>query len=383
MDNFITQTANGTKGQSQMKSSLVNLVNGNASLSPKDETNHYPIKSTVYRMKTENTVNILQMLRDEMSKCPNNNIHLHFHEIASITGLNRSVEFKGKGEAQPKTKALIDFRSNFFFRLSLTDEFMTLDDSKAWNVKNGQSLDEIFTSSDKLYDINGNQARIDLPDDKATILILWQDTEKLKEVLMNINKSKRNIITISTDNNDFFKKKRYLHDNDLLNKALYYFEDYSDGNTAFDYSIDPCLMIINNEGVIKYDDAYGFNQYPTDYSHIIDLIEKGEEYFSETDINRIKANKVNEWWWALSNEAKEEYIETIHEKFDEIELYAIYLNIVSEIAFDNNGGIYKSVKPYVVGMLSKKAKNVFDNLIREIENEGNLEEIMINISYID
>lgn len=387
LNNYTTSTPNITIGLLASNPSSNNQLNNSAfaSLISNDDDYHYPISSVVYQMETENTVDLLSMLCDEMKKCPNENINLNITELASLNGLDRSIEFVGKGEAFPKTKALVAFRSNFFSQLSMTNEFMTLDESKVWNVKDGKSLHELFSFPESSYDYNGNHVNPFLSNSKISVVVLWKDSEKLKEVLLKLSKHDSKIemdIIALTIGDDFFKKKKYIHDNDLANKASFYFEDSNQSNNwTFDYSIDPLIQIINSEGVIKYDEAYNPSTNLNEYLTIMNLIANSKEYYSEKELIKLKASKVNEWWWALSNEDKEQYINIVNQKFNDKGFNELYFNIASEISMNNKGGIYKWVQPHVVGLLPKKSKNIFDSLIKEIATEGQLEDIMTNIAY--
>lgn len=352
-----------------------------------------PISSIVYDQIREDCPSLVRILCEEMKQCPFNNIRLNFEELSSLNRLRREITLigkinidKNKDKDEDKEKLFKQFKERLDSSLSQTDEFAYSNIDKIWNVHYGKTIGDEFTSP-MLYDINANlsQMRISVSQDNMTMIILWKEEEAFSSIADSLkhrihSMPQLNIISVSLVEHNFFKRKEFLmtHSKSLPN-ATHYFEG-EPTKAFFTYNNQaPWIIILDNNRIIRYDSIWEGQ----DCIKIINRISQSKQV--EIEVECSERNKeylnANDYWWSASNKTKEHFIQIVDEELTEREMNDIEFTMYSQMIIDKRGIRSKLVKPQLAGSIEAEFKELLNEFIVDLGQNGQLHQISIQVSY--
>ena len=170
-----------------------------------DNTSNLPTPKIEITLKKrqENLSELIPIIKNEFKSCEFDSITSEIKENVSINGIKRKFEINGQIPLKNSLE-LNEFKNDLFSSLTNTNSFFDIDDNECWKIEETQSKGQKFESP-KLFNIDGNETNIKLPQ-KDCIIFIYENNNELNYIIDKIKKIP--IIFVCKTNNFFQKKKR-------------------------------------------------------------------------------------------------------------------------------------------------------------------------------
>ena len=333
-----------------------------------DNTSNLPTPKTEITLKKrqENLSDLISIIETEMKNSPYESIKSEIKENVSINGIKRTFEINGQIPSK-NSSLLNELKDDLFSSLTNTYSFFDIDDNESWKIEETQSKGQKFESP-ILYDFEGNETSIKLPQSDCIIFIYDKDDD-FNYIIDKINKI--NIVFVCKTNN-FFQKKKFLIQNGKLNQYPHYF--FSEGDNAFKNLKLPRIIVINEKGqVYENKSLNNLNE--------IDSLENNLLYIPNNEKENEYEN-LNSWWLKADNKTKMDIIYKINRELEESGFNNINFEIDTSFKVDNKGVYALRAVPIFRGCLQKNKEKDLKKFIDSTESELNLEKVQNLVSLI-
>ena len=311
------------------------------------------------KKRQENLSELIPIIKNEFKSCEFDSITSEIKENVSINGIKRKFEINGQIPLKNALE-LNEFKNDLFSSLTNTNSFFDIDDNECWKIEETQSKGQKFESP-KLFNIDGNETNIKLPQ-KDCIIFIYENNNELNYIIDKIKKIP--IIFVCKTNNFFQKKKELIQNNNLFDYEHYFF---SDNDKAFKNLKLPRIIILNDKGQI-------FNNRSLNNLNEIDTLENNLLYSPEEDIDNEYEN-LNSWWLNANNTIKMNVIYKINKQLDDSGFNNIDFEINTSFKIDNKGIYAMRAIPVFNGFLPKNKEKDLKKFIDSTQTEGNFEKI--------
>ena len=320
------------------------------------QNNITPKTELLLEKEQENLLELIKIIESEMKNSLYDSITSELKEKASIDGIKRQFEINGQ-IPNNTLSSLEEFKDDLFSSLSMTNSFFDIDDDESWKIEETQGKGQKFDSP-KLYNIEGNETTINLPQSDCIIFIYDNDND-----FNYINDTIKKIpIIFVCKTNNFLQRKKSLIENGILSEHYFFCE----GDNAFNGLKLPRLIIINEKGQVYENRSL---------NNINELNNLEETLLYQNEENNNEYENLNTWWLKANNEIKTNVIYTINRELEEAGFNNVNFEINTSFTINNKGIDDIRVVPILRGFAPKKKEKDLIKFIESIESEVQLEKI--------
>jgi hypothetical protein len=323
-----------------------------------DNTSNLPTPKIEITLKKrqENLSELIPIIKNEFKSCEFDSITSEIKENVSINGIKRNFEINGQIPLKNSLE-LNEFKNDLFSSLTNTNSFFDIDDNECWKIEETQSKGQKFESP-KLFNIDGNETNIKLPQ-KDCIIFIYENNSELNYI---IDKIKKIPIIFVCKTNNFLQRKKSLIENGILSEHYFFCE----GDNAFNGLKLPRLIIINEKGQVYENRSL---------NNINELNNLEETLLYQNEENNNEYENLNTWWLKANNEIKTNVIYTINRELEEAGFNNVNFEINTSFTINNKGIDDIRVVPILRGFAPKKKEKDLIKFIESIESEVQLEKI--------